>query len=449
MTSLSNTLLLPRPTPVAPADAEPSLRQTVLAGVIVVICAFGGFFGWALFARLDAAVVANGVVVVDSQRKTVQHLEGGILRALLVREGDPVAAGQALAILDSTQADALLVQVSGQRNAVRAELARLAAEHADARTLAFPDELRALAAEQPPVADLLAVQTRLFEARWQAHDGAVAVLRQRMEQLRTEAAAAEAQLAADTERLALYEEELGNVNYLLRKGYERRPRMLELKRVVAELRGRLGELANTIAGARAEHAATELEIANLRQNRLAEIARDLAAGQAQDAELTQRIRAASDVRERKQIVAPQAGVVVDVRTVTPGGVIGPGQPLLDIVPVDDDLIVEAKVAPDNIEHVFPGLPAEVKLSAYRRADAPVVTGAVDYVSADQLRDPRDGDPYFLVRVRLRKESLALLDDARPSPGMPTEVMINTGSRRAIDYFVEPITSRMRRSFHEE
>jgi HlyD family secretion protein len=431
------------------ASAEPSLRAPVLAGLAIVISCFGSFFGWSLFASLDSAVIANGVVVVDSQRKTVQHLEGGILRELLVREGETVAAGQTVAVLDTTQADAELSQLLNQRSATRAEMARLIAEQRGNRAIDFPPMLREAARDEVQVAEFLEVQDRLFDARWRAHDGAIAVLRQNIARFSTEAAAAKSQLQADTERLALYEEELANVKFLLDKGYERRPRMLELKRTVAEIKGRQGELSNTIAGARAAIAGTELEIANLEQNRLAETAAALAEAQALDADLAQRIKAASDVLERKAVVSPQDGVVVDVRTVTPGGVIGAGQPLMDIVPVDDDMTVETRISPADIEHIRPSLPAEVKLSAYRRADAPVIEGAVRYVSADKLNDPRTNEPYFLVRVELSKASLADAGDALPSPGMPTEVMINTGTRRAIDYFLEPITARMRRSFHEE
>lgn len=235
---------------------------------------------------------------------------------------------------------------------------------------------------------------------------------------------------------------------MLNKGYERRPRMLELKRTVAELKGRQGELANLIGRANAAIAGTMQEIANLEQTRLAEIARDIADAQKLEKDLSERIHAARDVRERRSVMAPQDGIVVDLRVVTPGGVIGPGQALMDIVPVDDEMIVEARVSPIDIERLHPGLPAEARLSAYKRSNAPVIAGVVNYVSADKLADARTGEPYFTVRLKLLAESLAMSEGARLSPGMPVEVMINTGERRAIDYFVEPLTERMRHALRE-
>lgn len=428
-------------------DNEPSLRGTVIAGTLAIASCFGGFLGWSLLAHLDSAIIAAGTVIVDSHRKTIQHLEGGILSQMLVHEGDRVRMGQPVALLDATQSQAQLSQLLAQTLATHAELARLRAEQAGLREMEDPPEL-AGTANDPHAAALLAGQRRLFQVRWQAHDSAKAVLEQRIEQSRKEIAGAEAELAATNERLRLYEEELAGVVYLLNKGYERRPRMLELKRTVAELKGRQGELTNQIGRANAAIAGTTQEIANLEQTRLAEIARDIADAQTIEKDLSERVRAARDVRERRSVAAPQDGIVVDLRVVTPGGVIGPGQALMDIVPVDDEMIVEARVSPIDIERLHPGLPAEARLSAYKRSNAPVIAGVVSYVSADKLADPRTGEPYFTVRLKLLAESLAMNEGAHLSPGMPVEVMINTGDRRAIDYFVEPLTERMRHALRE-
>jgi HlyD family secretion protein len=289
----------------------------------------------------------------------------------------------------------------------------------------------------------------LFEARWRAHDSAIELINRRIEQLRKTIASLDAQLLANDKRLALFEDEMQGVASLFRQGYERRPRLLDLERQVAELVGRQGELMNTIAANNQAIVGAEVEIENTRHVRMAEIAGDLEQTLAAKADLAERIRAARDVVDRRTVISPQDGVVVDLRVVTPGGVIGPGEAIMDIVPVNDELIVESRVDPGDIDVVRPGLPAKVRLSAYKTSTSPLIEGVVQYVSADMLSDQRTGNPYFLARVALAPESLAEHKDMQPVPGMPADVMIVTGRRRAIDYFLAPITDRMRNSFREE
>jgi len=427
---------------------EPSLRNTVIAGFVTVAIAFGGFIGWSSVAALESAAIAPGVVIANSHRKTVQHLEGGILRELLVKEGDQVKAGQVLMRLDSLQAEAQLAQLRGQYWVALARVGRLRAEQEGLRQITFPPELEAQK-HDPQVRDIMATQQQLFRARWESHDGLVAVQRRRIEQIEEEISALQAQLRATVERLKFTEEELKNVRTLLEKGYERRPRLLELERAAAELRGRRGELQANIARARQAIAAAELEIIGLQNTRSTEIARELQDAQALAAEFADRIRSAKDVLERREIVAPQDGIVVDLKFYTPGGVIGPGQPILDIVPLNDDLVIEARVSPNDIDSVRVGQPAHVRLTAYKQREVPVIDGVLTHVSADQLIDERSGEPYFAARVTLENESLQSLDRVTLYPGMPAEVMIVTGSRVALDYFLSPITHSMQRAFREE
>jgi HlyD family type I secretion membrane fusion protein len=208
------------------------------------------------------------------------------------------------------------------------------------------------------------------------------------------------------------------------------------------LRGSIAEAQQSIAGA--------MEIVNLGDARQAEVADELEDLRAQEADLADRIRAACDVRDRRQVVSPQEGVVTDLRLVTPGGVIGSGQPLMDIVPVDDELIIEVHIRPDDIDVVHPGLPAEVRLTAFKRMTAPTIEGRVTYVSADMLTDPRNGETYFLSRVTPSKQSLLKWrKQIMLTPGMPAEVMIATSERRAFEYFLAPLKERMARAFREE
>ena len=443
--------VLPAPAAATAADEDdgPSLRASIAAGLITIAAFGGGFLGWTFFARLDSAVIAPGIVVADSHRKVVQHLEGGILRELLVREGQLVSAGDTVALLDATQADSQLGQLLGQIDATRARIARLLAEQRLERKLVQPSELVRRAASDPVLAETLAQQARLFDARWRAYDSAVGVLRQRIAQFREEIVAAEAQLAATTRRIALLDDELQGAESLLQKGFERRPRILELQRAAAELKGRQGELRANIARARQAIVGAEIEIVGQGDARAAEIGKEVQDARVLEADLADRVRAAQDVRQRREVVSPQDGIVVDIRTVTIGGVIGAGQPLMDIVPIDDELIVEGRVAPGDIDTVREGLPTQVRLTAYKRTIAPLIDGRLTYVSADMMQDPKTQDRYFLVRVRLDRESLDRHAAIRIAQGMQAEVMIVTGERRAIDYLLAPFAERLRRAMHEE
>ncbi len=385
MTTTQLALPGTRPTPFdVEIDVEPQLRPTATAGVIVIVAFVAAFFGWSLFGRLDSASLSQGTVVVDSQRKTVQHLEGGILRELLVREGEAVKTGQPVALLDPTQADAQLGQITSQLVAVQARITRLRAEQEGALTLTFSPELLAQRSD-PVVSETLSAQSKLFQARWRAHESSEAVLQKRIDQLNEDISANDSQLTSATRRLALLEEERANVAKLLEKGFERRPRLLELERAVADLKGRQGELRGIIARSRQAIGGAQLEIVNLGDTRLSEVARELQEARAVEADLGDRIRAARDVRQRREVVSPQDGIVTDIRMVTPGGVIGAGQPLMDIVPTDDELIVETHVAPSDIEFGArrpAGSRAAVVLQPQPRADGR---------GHDQLRRGRHDD----------------------------------------------------------
>jgi HlyD family secretion protein len=428
---------------------EPTLRNTMLAALATVVFGVGGFLGWATTADLDSAAVAAGTVIVDSHRKTVSHLEGGTLRALMVREGDLVEAGQPLLLFETTQSGSVVAQIEGQFWLSVARLARLQSELADAEAPAFPADLRAVAATMPVAAEGIDLETRLMTARRETLAGQIAVLRRRIGQLRNEIDAHRAQRAATAERLRYTEEEMGAVRQLLDRGYERRPRLLELQRTVADLRGRLGELAANTAQAEQAIAGAELEILNLAANRRSEATDELQRTRASVADLTERLRAAADVLRRQTVLSPQAGKVTNIRYFTPGSAVAGGAPILDIVPQDDELIVEARVATTDIDSVRPGQPALVRLTAYKQRTVPPVEGEVVEVSADQLTDERTGAPHYTARVRLRPDALKDLAGVRLYPGMPAEVLIRSRPRKAIDYFLAPLTDSLRRSMREE
>lgn len=434
--------------PLDAVPAEPSLRGTAMAGALAVLVGFGGFLAWGFTANLDSAVVAVGSVMVESHRKTVSHLEGGILRDLLVKDGDLVEAGQLLLRLDRTQSQAVVAQVQGQYWTALARLARLRAEQSDAPRPDFAPELRAAARDNPVAAEAMAVEERLFQSRRDGYEGQLAIQRKRISQLQDEIAALEAQRTATADRLRYTEDETRVVEALLAKGYERKPRLLELQRNVADARGRLGELRANRSKAEQAIAAAELEMINLGNTRRAEVSTDLQAVQASVSDLSERLRGADDILLRQSVTAPQAGRVTGLRFFTPGGVIPGGAGILDIVPQDDVMVVEARVAPNDVHNVETGGRAMVKLTGYRQRQVPPIPGAVVSLSADQLQDERTGVPYFAARVTLDSTVLKGMPGVELHPGMPAEVMIHGHARKAIDYFLTPLLDGMHRAFRE-
>ncbi|MGE5548517.1 MAG: HlyD family type I secretion periplasmic adaptor subunit [Solirubrobacterales bacterium] len=443
--STSLTTIVARPLPAE--EPEPSLRRPVVAGLATVALAFGSFAIWLFAAPLDSAAVAPGAVIVDSHRKTIQHLEGGIVRDIKVREGDTVKAGQPLVILDQVQADATLGQVQSQYWAALARQARLRAEQAG-QPLAFPPELQSRA-DEPALAEIIRTQENLFRTRAESRQAQLDIRARQLKQKTEEEAALKAQLTATDQTLAYKQEELRGVETLYRKGYERKPRLLGLQADAANLRGHRGELAAGIARVEQERAAIHLDAANFESTWTADVAKELQDTQTTVAELSDRLRAASDVRGRTVITAPQDGKVVDLKVFTTGGVVTAGQPLMDLVPVDDSLIVEARVNPLDIDVVRAGLPAHVRLTAFKAKKVPMIDGTVVQVAADKLTDARTGEAYFTAQIKLDGASLAEIHGVEITPGMPAEVFMVTGARKAVDYLLSPITDSMRRAFRED
>jgi HlyD family secretion protein len=427
-------------------DDNAALRSVVISGLAIIVLFCSGIFGWGLFAHLNSAVMADGVIVADSHSKTVQNLEGGILSELLVKNGDRVQAGQVLAYLDSTKADSELGQLVNQYWTARARVTRLQAELDDKRQLVFPDDLMAQASSA--VQETITTQTNTFESRWRAYDNQTSVVQKRIEQYREEIAAARAFIAASTEQKSLTEKELGIAKQLYEKGLETLPRVLGLQRSVADLEGKLGERRGDIAKANQIIAGAQAEMAGLRDTRLSDIGKELQEAMTLQTDLGERLNAARDVKKRRAIVSPQDGVVTNVKIFTVGGVLTPGQPIMDIVPSNDTLVVEAKIRPADIDAMREGLPAKVWLSAYKRIEVPPVPGKVITVSADRLEDARTGEPYFSSRIEVDATSLRGLPTVKLQPGMPAEVSVVVAERRAINYFLDPLTVRIDRAFNE-
>lgn len=445
------------PSPAGPRDgqtpvaAAPDLRtdtwRPIVAGVMVIAVAFGGLGTWAAVAPLNSAAIAPGVVAVASNRKTVQHLEGGIIDAILVRDGDAVSAGDPLVRLRDTQVRATLEILTGRYHALRAVESRLIAERDELDGIEFPDDLLLLR-DDSEVAQLMAAQEALFQARRQALQSETELSYRRIAESYEEIAGWQAQVEALDEELRYVTEEALDVEGLLVAGNALKPRLLALRRQMAEVEGGRGEAMAEIARARQRIAEAEQRIVYLRHERINEVAHELQDVAADIFDQRERIRATEDVLQRLEVRAPEAGKVVGLRFHTPGGVVAPGEPILDLVPQDDRLLIEAQVQPEDIDVVHAGLRAEVRLIAYNARTTPIVDGEVVQISADRLEDVTTGAPYYLARIRLDSTSLSRLDEVTLYPGMPAEAFIVTGERTALQYMLSPLVNSMSRALRE-
>jgi HlyD family secretion protein len=423
------------------------LRGVTVTGNLLVFGFVLGLGAWSTFAPLESAAIAFGAVEAESSRKTIQHLEGGIVREILVADGDVVRAGQTLIRLEDTKARAEVQSLRGQLLEATAREARLLAEQRGHQRVSFPNELGTL--QSPAVAAVLAGQQDIFETRRQAFRSQVAVIREKRLQVEREIVGLKAQEIAAARRAEIVREEAATVTILVNKGLERRPRLLSLEREMADIDGRRGEMAAQISRAEqviSESEATLLKLESDRQNEIAQSIREV---QSQIFQLNERIQAADNQLLRTEVKAPEDGVVTDLRIHTPGGVIGAGAPLMDLVPRQDRLIVVARVRPEDIDVVRPGLSADVHLLPYNQRRVPRLKGTVTHVSADRLNDKRTDQPYYATKIRVHDERIAELDGVEIIPGMPTQVFIKTGRSTVALYALRPLLDSFNSAFRED
>jgi HlyD family secretion protein len=447
MTSLI-TLDQASPPPV-PASPLARTRELVLAGSALIGVFVIGFGAWSVMAPLESAAVAVGSVVSESSRKTVQHLEGGIISAILVHDGDQVTAGQTLIRLDDTKARTTLLALRGQLWDAKAREARLVAERDGAATIDFPADLLAQQSE-PAVAAALAGQQKIFDARRSLVESKTAAIGERINQVHEEINGHQAEVVALEKRVALLQEEVGGVKQLVASGLERKSRLLQLERDLADADGKRGETLAQIARAKQTIAEAEIDILSLQNDRQKDVADELRETQKKGHELAEQVQAAADVLARDDVKAPENGTITDLRVHTPGGVISPGEALLDLVPEADRLVVEVQVRPEDIDRVREGLPAQVRLLPYKQRRTPLLNATVIYVSADRLVDKRTERSYYTAKLRIDEKELAALGgEVKMVPGMPSEAMIQTGETTVAAYALSPILDSFHRAFREK
>ncbi|MCG8692333.1 MAG: HlyD family type I secretion periplasmic adaptor subunit [Minwuiales bacterium] len=424
------------------------VRPAIFGGLFVLLVTFGGFGTWAALAPIDSGVIASGVVTVATNRKPAQHAEGGIVSALLVRDGDKVDAGQPLVRLDDTRAHASLAILRSRLHSAQAIRARLTAEQTGATEISFPNTLLDQMPERN-IADMMEGQRVLFQARRESLNGEITILRQRIDQLTGKIDAIEAQKRSKDQQLTLINEELEGLRELYAKGHTERSRILALSRTAARLEGERGEHSADIVRVEEAMSETRLQMLQTHKTFREEVVVELRDIQMQIFDLDERIGAARDFKERLEIRAPVAGTVVGIAVRGIGQVIKPGETILEIVPAGDPLVVEAHVRPVDIDNVSIGQDVSVRLTAFKQRATPALNGYVIYVSADTLIDRQAARPYYLARIEVPDSEVERLGDRDLLPGMPAETLIRTGERTALRYLLQPIVDSMGRAWREE
>ena len=435
------------------SNPRQAVRRLNTIGGAAVFVALGGFLGWSANTDIAGAVIAPGTVVEQSSSKKVQHLSGGIVKEILVKEGSAVEAGQVVLRLDDTQARSTLGVVEAQLNLYAARQARLAAERDGAATIAFPPRF-ADGRELPQSAT--AGELRLFQSRRDSRTGQHGRLRERVAQTNEEVQGLLAQQRSKEAEIGYVGEELSSVTQLYGKSLVSLARLKQLQRDQARLNGERGQLVADIAGARRKIAESELQILQLDEDFRTEVLKELRETEAKIAELRERATAAADELAHTDIRAPHAGIVYQLRVHTVGGVIGKGETVMEIAPRDDPLIVSAKIAPQDIDQVESGAPVRIRIAAGNRRTTPELIGRVDVVSPDAEHDapptttgaePATEHAYYTAQVRL-DETAAATGGLQLLPGMSAEVYIRTQDRTPLDYLLKPLREQIARSFRE-
>jgi HlyD family secretion protein/epimerase transport system membrane fusion protein len=431
---------------VMPVASRPAVHAPARWGVALVVFFVLAFGSWGCLVPLDGGAVAPGIVNPDSGKKTIQHLEGGIIAELPVREGERVKAGQPIVVLESTQARAAHETLVQQRLSLVARKARLEAERGGFARIEWPAELRMVPANIKPVLD---AQQEVFETRRQTHASRREILAQRIEQLLHQIRGYEAQALSASKQIGFVAEELSAKEFLVRRGLIPKPEALRLKRTDAEISGKLGEYEAEIARARQQIGEARLQILAVDAERADQIAGDFEKVRGELADVNEKMLASADVVRRTVVAAPVDGTVVDIKFKTLGGVVQRGEPMLSIVPTDDELIVEARLTAVDVKAVHAGLQARLNLSAWSSRLVPKIPGIVRTVSADRLTDEATRQSYYLARIAVDRPTLQRLAPGIDLiPGMPVEVLVVTERRTMLDYLLRPFDDALWRSFRE-
>lgn len=436
----------------APSISEvannPNIQKPVLFGALVLLVFLGVFGIWSFFAELESAALAQGRVTVDTNRKSIQHLEGGIVKKLHVREASQVKKGDVLIEIDSTQSTARLELLRDEANTLQALQARLIAERDINAAITFPKTLLSQAGNER-VDKIMAAEKAIMASNRRTLKNEEEILGQRMNQLDEEIASLQSQVVSETRQLTLINEEIEAVAYLEKQRLIEKPRLLALQREAARLKGNQGEKIALISRTKQKIGETKTQLIHLVDGKQNEVLQQLRETQFQLVSVMEKMHAADDVLKRTMVRAPQDGTVVNLLAHTIGGVVGPGDLIMDIVPTGDELVIEANIDPNDIDVVRPGLLAKVKISAFKQRNSPSLDGVVEFVSADSLVNQQTGEQYYVARISVSKKQLARLGEVKLYPGMQATLMIISEKRTPMAYFISPIKDSFDKAFREQ
>ncbi|ATN32511.1 rhizobiocin secretion protein rspE [Rhizobium sp. ACO-34A] len=430
------------------SPAARSIRNYSIAAAITIVVLLFGMGGWAATARLSGAVIGQGTVVVDGNTKKIQHREGGIVGKILVRNGSRVNAGDLLIQLDGTITRANLAIVAQQIDQLTARRLRLVAERDNASQMAAPPEV-IQRTDETQIREYIAAEQTLFSARKETIDGQKAQLHQRIDQIGQETEGLVVRRKAKEEELSWIAQELVGVRNLNDQQLILFNRLAELERMRAQLDGERGQLIAEIARAATRITETELQVLQLDQDRRSEVITELRDVDNKLAELSEQRVTAEDQLKRIDILAPQSGFVHELSVHTVGGVITAGETIMQIVPVNDALVVEARIQPADIDQLHAGQKAALRFSSFNQRTTPEIFGEVKTIAADLISNPQTGESWYTVRINILPQELSRLEALSLVPGMPVEAFIQTGERTALSYLMKPLADQVARAMRED
>ncbi|MED5236473.1 MAG: HlyD family type I secretion periplasmic adaptor subunit [Pseudomonadota bacterium] len=423
-----------------------SLKGPIVSGLTILLIFLVGATAWASSAKLASAIIAVGQLKVDSNRKQIQHLDGGIVNQILVSDGQSVKKGDTLVILDPVQAKSSLGIVAGALFTAELKRSRLQAERDNTDQ---PDFTRFLHREHEDKNSLIDAQQSLFSIRRSVQVSQQEILHQQIENLKSQISGFESQQVSTKTQIEISKDELVNLKNLKARGLVGNERLLELERNLAQLEGRAGEIVSSIASAKASIDEKRLELIRVKRSFHEQVLAELQDVESEIIDLQERSNAATHYLQQMVVKAPVDGLIVGLNVHTEGGVVVPGQLLMEIVPDNDALIVEGQVLPTDVDDLLVGQSARVKLSGFQQRTTPELTGMLQYVSADSMLDERSGMTYFIIRVSIAAEELAKLPSEGLIPGMPAEVFVQTGERTALEYLLQPLSDTIDRAWREK
>ena len=440
------------PTDVLPKKIERQENFLRIGGLVAVLLLFGGLGVWSVLAPLDSAAIGSGLVIVENYRKPIAHLEGGIVKEVRIREGQHVNKGEVLLTLEDIQPRSQLDQVQGQWLLSLAHEARLTAQRDGKSRITYPTALTARKNDSR-AAEAMRLQDQTFQVRKRALDGEIMLYRRQIEQLKQKLIGLNEQKSMREKLVRSFEKERGDLQILASQGYAEMQRVREMERNLAQNEGQRASLESDMSSVELEIGSAELKILRIEQEFQREVAKELAEVQAELFSLNERNRALSDTVKRTTVVAPDDGMVLELVVHTPGEVIRPGQHVLNIVPANEQLMVEVRLLPQDIDQIMVGQTAEVRFSAFRQREMPKIEGKLVMVSADRLVDEtsQDRHPYYLARVMVTPKGIRDLANLKLElvPGMPADVFIKTGSRTFWRYMTAPFSDLLVRSMRED